>query len=81
MVKGTILPCYTKNEDQLADIFTKSASLKPLAFGVHAVRTITGRHKERGVHSAVHSRTILSRGESRRMLTWGAANRGGCGRF
>ncbi|CAN8289423.1 unnamed protein product [Cochlearia groenlandica] len=28
MVKGTILPCYTKNEDQLADIFTKSASLK-----------------------------------------------------
>ncbi|CAN8242730.1 unnamed protein product [Cochlearia groenlandica] len=28
MVKGTILPCYTKSEDQLAEIFTKSASLK-----------------------------------------------------
>ncbi|CAN8307160.1 unnamed protein product [Cochlearia groenlandica] len=28
MVKGTILPCYTKSQDQLADIFTKSASLK-----------------------------------------------------
>ena len=26
--KGTILPCYTRSEDQLADIFTKAASSK-----------------------------------------------------
>jgi hypothetical protein len=25
---GTQLPCYTRSEDQLADIFTKAASLK-----------------------------------------------------
>ena len=26
--EGVILPCYTKSEDQLADIFTKATSLK-----------------------------------------------------
>ncbi|KAL1218181.1 Retrovirus-related Pol polyprotein from transposon RE1 [Cardamine amara subsp. amara] len=28
IVEGVILPCYTRSEDQLADIFTKATSLK-----------------------------------------------------
>lgn len=28
IIEGVILPCYTRSEDQLADIFTKSTSLK-----------------------------------------------------
>ncbi|KAL1220947.1 Retrovirus-related Pol polyprotein from transposon RE1 [Cardamine amara subsp. amara] len=28
IIEGVILPCYTRSEDQLADIFTKATSLK-----------------------------------------------------
>ena len=32
IVLGVILPCYTRSEDQLADIFTKAASSKVCEF-------------------------------------------------
>ncbi|CAN7110985.1 unnamed protein product [Brassica rapa subsp. narinosa] len=30
MILGVILPCYTRSEDQLADVFTKAARQKTM---------------------------------------------------
>ena len=30
IVLGVILPCYTRSEDQLADVFTKAARMKTM---------------------------------------------------